>query len=74
MRIVLKHEKMVYVLEGPIVLEPPTNSKVEKDAYKKRQDDVLDVSYIMLATMNSRLQKQHKNMEAFDMIKHPKMP
>lgn len=41
---------------------------IENDAYKKHQDDALDVSWLMLATMNYELQKQHRNMDAYDMI------
>ena len=32
----------------------------------------MDVECLLLATMNSELQKQHKNMNAFDMIMHLK--
>ena len=73
LRIVLKQEKKSYVLEKPI-LEPPTVNSVraDKNAYKKHQDDALDIRCLMLATMNSELQKQHENMNAFDMIVHLK--
>lgn len=37
--------------------------------YTKHQDDTLDVSCLMLATMNLDLQKQHENVEAINMIK-----
>ena len=61
--------RKLYVLEQPI-LEPPAISapKAKKDAYKKHQDDALDIRYLMLATMNSELQKQHENMDAYDMV------
>ncbi|XP_038706913.1 uncharacterized protein LOC120002286 [Tripterygium wilfordii] len=81
LRIVLKHEKKLYVLERVVPEEPPaTAPRVEKDVYKKHQDDSLDVGCLMLATvlsylsatMNSELQKQHENMEAFEMIEHLK--
>ena len=35
-------------------------------------DDALDVKRLMLATMNSEFQKQHKNMDAYDMVMHLK--
>ncbi|XP_038697173.1 uncharacterized protein LOC119994639 [Tripterygium wilfordii] len=73
LRIVLKHEKKLYVLERVVPEEPPaTAPRAEKDVYKKHQDDSLDVGCLMLATMNSELQKQHENMEAFEMIEHLK--
>ena len=63
----------MYVLEGPFPGIPPPNApKAERDAYKKHQDDALDVGCLMLATMDSDLQKQHEEMGAFDMIKHLK--
>ena len=43
-------------------------SWAEKEAYKKHQDDALNVGCLMLATMNSELQKQYKNMDAYDMV------
>ena len=73
LRIVLKQERKMYVLEGPLPEAPPPNApKAEKDAYKKHQDDALDVGCLMLATMDSELQKQHEEMGAFDMIEHLK--
>ena len=73
LRIVLKQEKKMYVLEGPLPDAPLANApRAEKDAYKKHQDDALDVGCLMLATMNSELQKQHEEMGAFDMIEHLK--
>ncbi|PNX82340.1 retrotransposon protein putative Ty1-copia subclass, partial [Trifolium pratense] len=75
LRIVLKNKKKLYVLEEPVPEEAPASSatRAEKDAYKKHVDDALEVSCIMLATMNSELKKQHENMNAFDMIEHLKM-
>ena len=62
-----------FVLDQPI-LEPSTANalQAEKDAYKKHQDDALDVESHMLATMNFELQKQHENMNAYDMVVHLK--
>ncbi|KAI5433022.1 hypothetical protein KIW84_020354 [Lathyrus oleraceus] len=54
--------------------EPPSSApKAKRDAYKKHVDDVNETACLMLATMNSELQKQHDNMAAFDMIEHLKM-
>ena len=51
LRIVLKQERKLYVLEQPIP-QPPSNNalRANKDAYKKHQDDALDASCLMLAT------------------------
>ena len=73
LRIVLKHDKKQYVLETPVPEEPPSSApKAERDAYKKHVDDANETACLMLATMNSELQKQHENMAAFDMIGHLK--
>ena len=75
LRIVLKHDKKLYVLETPVPEEEPPSSapKAEREAYKKHLDDANEAACLMLATMNSELQKQHENMSAFDMIGHLKM-
>ena len=73
LRIVLKQERKLYVLDGPIPAAPATTApRAEHNAYKKHQDDALDVSCLMLATMNSELQKQHELMDAYEMIEHLK--
>ena len=58
LRIVLTQERKLYVVEQPIPEAPlATATRADRDAYKKHQDDALDVSCLMLATMNSELQK-----------------
>ncbi|KAG6532166.1 hypothetical protein ZIOFF_006004 [Zingiber officinale] len=71
LRIVLTQERKQHVPETPIPEAPPaTATRADRDAYKKHQDDALDVSCLMLATMNSELQKQHELMTAYDMVEH----
>ncbi|KAI5407515.1 hypothetical protein KIW84_053681 [Lathyrus oleraceus] len=55
LRIVLKHDKKLYVLEKPVPEEEPPSSapKAERDAYKKHVDDANETACLMLATMNS---------------------
>ncbi|KAI5438284.1 hypothetical protein KIW84_024140 [Lathyrus oleraceus] len=55
LRIVLKHDKKLYVLETPVPEEEPSSSapKAERDAYKKHVDDANETACLMLATMNS---------------------
>ncbi|KAG8478249.1 hypothetical protein CXB51_028152 [Gossypium anomalum] len=72
LRIVLKQERKLYVIEKPLPDEPPANaSKADKDAYKKHLNEMVDVGCLMLA-MNPELQKQHEDMVAYDMIEHLK--
>ncbi|XP_074586965.1 uncharacterized protein LOC141842883 [Curcuma longa] len=71
--IILKQERKLYVLEQTLLEAPATTAtRAEKDAYKKHQDDALNVSCLMLTTMNSELQKEHENMDAHDMVEHLK--
>ncbi|KAG8493792.1 hypothetical protein CXB51_011078 [Gossypium anomalum] len=73
LRVVLKQEWKLYVIEKPLPDEPPANaSRADKDAYKKHLDEMVDVGCLMLATMNPELQKQHEDMVAYDMIEHLK--
>lgn len=56
--------KKLYVLgthvleEGPLSFDP----KYEIDTYKKLVD-VIEIPCLMLATMNTELQKQHENIQ-----------
>ena len=61
LRIILKHDKKLYILDTPVPeVEPPSFApKEERDAYKKHIDDANESAYLMLATMNSESQKQH---------------
>jgi gag-polypeptide of LTR copia-type len=73
LRIVLKQERKLYVLENQVPNEPAASAtQAEKDAYKKHSNDAIDVACLMLATMTPELQKQHEEMIAFDMIEHLK--
>ncbi|KAK8583636.1 hypothetical protein V6N12_067899 [Hibiscus sabdariffa] len=53
--------------------EPAANTpRADKENFKKHMDDMADVRCLMLATMNSELQKQHENMVAYEMIQNLK--
>lgn len=69
LRIILKQEKNKYVLEQPYPEElVECSSAADKCAYEKHTNDALDVGCLMLATMNSELQKQYEDTDAFNMI------
>lgn len=68
-RILLKQEKKKYVLEQHYLDEHAANaSGPDRRAYEKHVTDALNVSYLMLATMNYELQKQYEDMDAHNMI------
>ena len=62
-------ERNLYVLDEPIPEEPAANApRAQGDTYIKHQNDSVDVKCLMLATMESELQKHMVDMEAFSMI------
>ena len=69
LRIFLKQERKLYVLDETLPEEPTDNAhRAEKNAYEKHHNDSIDVACLMLATMSSELQKDLEIMEAYDMI------
>ncbi|KAK9018566.1 hypothetical protein V6N11_001537 [Hibiscus sabdariffa] len=73
LRIVLKQERKEHVIEEPVPDEPAANApRADKDKFKKYMDDMVDVGCLILATMDSELQKQHENMVAYEMIQNLK--
>ncbi|KAK8597134.1 hypothetical protein V6N12_065610 [Hibiscus sabdariffa] len=73
LRKVLKQERKEHVIEEPVPDEPAANApRADKDKFKKYMDDMVDVGCLMLATMDSELQKQHENMVAYEMIQNLK--
>jgi len=73
MRIVLTHEKKLYVLDEPIPEAPPAGAPAaQRNAHTRHVNDSMEVSCIMLATMTLELQKQHEEMTVVDMIGHLK--
>ncbi|KAK8708412.1 hypothetical protein V6N13_059454 [Hibiscus sabdariffa] len=73
LRIVLKQERKEYVIEEAVPNDPgPNASRADKDKFKKHMDDMVDVGCLMLATMTPKLQKQHENMVAYELIQNLK--
>ena len=69
LRIVLKQEKKEDVLDAPLPESAADGaSKAPRDTHEKHLDDTLNVSCLMLLSMSPELQKQHENMDAYDMI------
>ena len=70
LRIVLRQEKKEYVLDTPYPEEPQNvvHTTSAYHAYVKHTDDAVDVRCLMLACMNSELQKQFESTNPYDMI------
>ena len=70
-KIVLRAEKLTYVITEPVPPEPAADaSQAQRSAYRKHMDDMDIVCSIMLASMNSELQKQHEHMDAPTILLH----
>ncbi|XP_017984311.1 PREDICTED: uncharacterized protein LOC108663605 [Theobroma cacao] len=68
-KIILKQEKKAYVLNG-LVLEETSDDAIseENEAYRFYMDDFDQATCVMLASIASDLQKQHKAMNALYII------
>ena len=68
LRIVLRQEKKLEVLDHPLPAEPARNATAAvREAFEKKKNDSNDVTCLMLATMSPELQKQFEDSEACQM-------
>ena len=73
LRTVLKQKRKEYILDQPIPGEPAANApRAQKDAHSKHLNDSIDVTCLMLRCMDSNLQKQLIEMDAYTIISHLK--
>ena len=71
LRIVLRVEKLEYVLDSPMPAEPAEDAHNDEHVvYRKWIDDANVAQCIMLASMNIELQKQHEHMDAHTILTH----
>ena len=73
LRIVLRAERIAYVLDGRF-LEFPVVDAFDEDqnAYQKNLDDNVIATCILLASLSPKLQKQHEAMTTHVIIVHLK--
>jgi hypothetical protein len=72
-RIILKQEKKLYVLENPVPNAPAKDVEEEvRNEHQRHVNDDEQAAYVMLASMSPELQRQHENMDAHTMIMHLK--
>ncbi|KAJ1408684.1 hypothetical protein SESBI_23305 [Sesbania bispinosa] len=75
LRIVLMHERLIDVIDKPVVPQPEDQNNVEAtNAYKKYLEDYMSTKCLLLAlaSMSSELQRQHEDMEPAEIINHLK--
>ena len=67
LRIVLRQEKKLEVLDHPLPVEPARNATAAvREAFEKKKNDSNDVTCLMLV-MSPELQKQFEDSEAYQM-------
>ncbi|KAG8649045.1 hypothetical protein MANES_08G062933v8 [Manihot esculenta] len=73
LRIILKQEKKLNVLDHPLPIEPARNAiAAQRETFEKKKSDSNDMTCLMLATMTLNLQKQLMDQEAFLIMVHLK--
>ncbi|XP_074324321.1 uncharacterized protein LOC141661235 [Apium graveolens] len=71
LRVVLKSEKMGYMLNSPFPKPPKDDVTYQKhQEYHKWIDEANVAQCIMLTYVNSELQKQHEHMDAYTILVH----
>ncbi|XP_021597695.1 uncharacterized protein LOC110603991 [Manihot esculenta] len=71
LRIILKQEKRLYVIDQVVPDVPNENaSDAVKNKYNRYIDDNMQAAYVILASMSSELQKQYENIDAHTIIFH----
>ncbi|KAL8145008.1 hypothetical protein AgCh_003285 [Apium graveolens] len=71
LRIVLKSEKMGYILNSPFPKAPDDDATCqEHQEYHNWIDEANVAQCIILASMNPELQKQHEHMDAYTILVH----
>ena len=73
LRIVLKQEKKLEVLERPLPNEQARKATTaQRELFEKKKNDSNYMTCLMLATMSPELQKQFVDMEAYEIMTHLK--
>ena len=73
LKIVLRSEKLSYVMEKAVPPAPAGNaSTAEHEAFLKHSEDMDVACCVMLASMSPELQKQHEHMDAPTILLHLK--
>ncbi|XP_042444019.1 uncharacterized protein LOC122029135 [Zingiber officinale] len=71
LKIVLRHERKIYVLNDEPLKEPtPDASDEDQSYYSQYMENALDVQCIMLSSISPKLQRQHENMSDREIDHH----
>nr|KYP52784.1 hypothetical protein KK1_025319 [Cajanus cajan] len=72
LRIVFMHEKLIDVIDKPIAPQPENGDEQGTNAYKKYLELYMSTKCLLLASMSSKLQRKHEDMELVEIINHLK--
>ncbi|XP_070016956.1 uncharacterized protein [Nicotiana sylvestris] len=72
LRIVLMHEKLIHVIDKHAKEVPDENDDDATKIYQKYFEECLTTKCIILASMNSELQRKHQDMDPTAIIEHLK--
>ena len=69
LKIILEHERILYVIMDPTPEEPALNAKgMVRDTYQKWLNDRTTIRCIMLAAMNDEFSRRFKNTQPQEML------
>ncbi|XP_042059469.1 uncharacterized protein LOC121803970 [Salvia splendens] len=74
LHLVLRHDKVEYVLDKPICVIPDKESlefaTFDVEAHQKHIDNAFDAQCVMLSSMSLELQRQQEHVFPYEMLKH----
>ncbi|KAH1213618.1 hypothetical protein GmHk_14G041545 [Glycine max] len=72
LRIVLMHEKLIDTIDKPPMEAPDLSDAKATKVFQKYLDECLTAKCIILASMSSELQRQHQDMDPYEIVEHLK--
>ncbi|RZB51806.1 hypothetical protein D0Y65_048296 [Glycine soja] len=72
LRIVLMHEKLIDTIDKPPMEAPDLSDAKATKVFQKYLDECLTAKCIILALMSSELQRQHQDMDPYEIVEHLK--
>ena len=72
LRIFLMHEKLIDTIDKPPMEAPDLSDAEATKVFQKYLDECLTAKCIILALMSSELQRQHQDMDPYEIVEHLK--
>ena len=71
-RVVLMHEKLIDTIDKSPMEAPDLSDAEATKVFQKYLDECLTAKCIILASMSSELQRQHQDMDPYEIVEHLK--